>query len=153
MAVAYGSVYVAQVAIGANPAQCLKAFHEAESFEGPSLILAYSHCIAHGINMSTSMSHQKDLVKSGFWPLYRYDPRKAQLGEHPFHLDSHKPSLPFREVALQEARFAMLARSQPERAEHLLDLAQRDIDDTWHYYEQLADVEREYTDLVAAEKI
>lgn len=148
MAVGYGSVYVAQVAIGANPAQCIRAFHEAESFHGPSLILAYSHCIAHGIDMTTSMSHQKDLVKCGFWPLYRYDPRNAHNGSHPFHLDSHKPSLKFKEVAMQEARFAMLMRSKPEHAGYLMNLAQRDIDDTWHYYEQLAGVEREFSDLV-----
>lgn len=148
MAAGYGSVYVAQVAIGANPAQCVRAFHEAESFHGPSLILAYSHCIAHGIDMSTSMSHQKDLVKCGFWPLYRYDPRTAHDGGHPFHLDSHKPSLKFKEVAMQEARFAMLVRSKPEHAAHLMNLAQRDIDDTWHYYEQMAGVEREFSDLM-----
>jgi pyruvate-ferredoxin/flavodoxin oxidoreductase len=147
MAVAYGSVYVAQVAVGANPAQCVRAFHEAESYRGPSLILAYSHCIAHGIDMSTAMTHQKDLVKCGFWPLYRYDPRHAQSGEHPFHLDSRKPSMKFKEVAMHEARFAMLARSKPEHSAHLMDLAQRDIDDTWHYYEQLAGVERTYSDL------
>lgn len=147
MACGYGSVYVAQVAIGANPAQCVRAFHEAESFAGPSLILAYSQCIAHGIDMTTGMSHQKDLVKSGFWPLYRYDPRLAHDGGHPFQLDSHKPTLKFKEVAMQEARFSMLARANPQHAEHLLALAQRDIDDTWHYYEQLAGVDREYSDL------
>ncbi len=148
IAVSYGNTYVAQVAVGANPAQCIRAFHEAESYRGPSLILAYSQCIAHGLDMSTAMTHQKDLVKCGFWPLYRYDPRNAHDGGHPFHLDSHKPSLPFREVAMREARFAMLVRSNPEQASRLLKLAQRDIDDTWHYYEQLAGVEREFSDLV-----
>ncbi len=152
IAVSYGNAYVAQVAIGANPAQCIRAFHEAESYHGPSLILAYSHCIAHGIDMSTSMTHQKDLVKSGFWPLYRYDPRNAHDGGHPFHLDSHKPSLRFKEVAMQEARFAMLVRSNPAQANRLLELAQRDIDDTWHYYEQLAGVERTYSDLASSGK-
>jgi pyruvate-ferredoxin/flavodoxin oxidoreductase len=147
MAAGYGSVYVAQVAMGANPAQCVRAFHEAESFPGPSLILAYSHCIAHGIDMTTAMSHQKDLVKCGFWPLYRYDPRLAHDGGHPFQLDSHKPTLKFKDVAMQEARFSMLVRSNPQHANHLLQLAQRDIDDTWHYYEQLAGVDREYSDL------
>jgi len=151
MAVAYGSVYVAQIAIGANPAQTLRALHEAESYDGPSLILAYSHCVAHGIDMSTAMTHQKDLVKSGFWPLYRYDPRNAHDGEHAFHLDSRKPSLRFKDVAMKEARFAMLARSNPERAADLMALAQKDIDDTWHYYEQLAGVEREFSDLTTAE--
>ena len=146
MAVAYGSVYVAQVAIGANPAQTLRAMHEAESFKGPSLILAYSQCVAHGINMETGMTHQRDLVRSGFWPLYRYDPRHAHVGDHPFHLDSHKPSMPFAGVAMHEARFAMLARSKPEESKRLMALAQSDIDDTWRYYQQLAGVEREYTD-------
>jgi pyruvate-ferredoxin/flavodoxin oxidoreductase len=150
MAIAYGNVYVAQIAIGANPAQAIKAMHEAESYAGPSLILAYSHCIAHGIDMEHSMSHQKDLVRSGFWPLYRYDPRNAHDGLHPFHLDSHKPKLRFKEVAMKEARFAMLTRTQPDRAAHLLELAQKDIDDTWHYYEQLAGVERDNPDLSPA---
>ena len=143
IAVAYGNVYVAQVAIGAQPLQTLKAFQEAQSWPGPSLILAYSHCIAHGIDMSTSMTHQKDLVNSGFWPLYRYDPRAAHDHGTPFHLDSRKPRMPFREVAAKEARFAMLARSNPQRAAELMELAQREIDDRWHYYEQMASVERE----------
>jgi pyruvate-ferredoxin/flavodoxin oxidoreductase len=146
MAVAYGSVYIAQIAIGANPAQAVRAFHEAESFNGPSLILAYSHCIAHGIDMSTSMSHQKLLVKSGFWPLYRYDPRDAHEGKHAFHLDSHAPSIRFKEAAMREGRFAMLAQSKPEHAAELLELAQKDIDDTWHWYEQMAGIEREFSD-------
>ena len=147
MAAAYGSIYVAQIALGANPKQTLRAFHEAESYDGPSLILAYSHCIAHGIDMSRSMTHQRDLVRTGFWPLYRYDPRDAHDGGHAFHLDSHKPSKPFKEVAMQEARFALLARTKPERAEHLLSLAQKDIDDTWNYYEQLANISRDNPDL------
>ena len=142
MAVAYGNVYVGQVAMGANPAQTVRTFLEAESYPGPSLILAYSHCIAHGINMTTSMTHQKDAVNSGFWPLFRYDPREARTGERAFHLDSHKPRIRFRDFAMQEARFAMLTRSNPERAERLLALAQQDIDDQWHYYEQMAGVER-----------
>ncbi len=143
LAVAYGNVFVAQIAMGAQPLQTLKAFREAESYQGPSLILAYSPCIAHGIDMSKSMSHQKDLVKSGFWPLYRYDPRTAHDHGHPFHLDSRKPTVSFREIAMREARFAMLTRTNPERAAHLFDLAQREIDDRWQYYEQMAGVERE----------
>jgi pyruvate-ferredoxin/flavodoxin oxidoreductase len=143
LAVSYGNVYVAQIALGANPNQTLRAFLEAESYPGPSLILAYSQCIAHGINMSTGMSHQKTVVQSGFWPLYRYDPRLARTGERPFHLDSRKPTIPFAELAQQEARFAMVARSDPKNAERLTALAQKDIDDQWHYYEQMAGVERE----------
>ena len=143
LAVSYGNVYVAQVAMGSNPAQTLRVFQEAESYHGPSLILAYSHCIAHGIDMTTSMTHQKDVVRSGFWPLYHYDPRLAHAGEHPFHLDSRKPNLRFQDFAATEGRFAILNLADPERAKHLTDLAQSDIDDQWHYYEQMAGVERE----------
>ncbi len=145
LAVAYGNVYVAQIAMGANPNQTLKVFQEAESYPGPSLILAYSHCIAHGIDISTSMTHQKDAVRSGFWPLYRYDPRLAYAGEQPFRLDCRKPSMPFAQFAAKEGRFAILSRSDPERSARLMELAQRDIDDQWHYYEQLAGVERDMT--------
>ncbi len=143
IAASYGSVYVAQIAMGANPAQTVKAFHEAESFAGPSLILAYSPCIAQGINMTLSMSHQKDVVQTGFWPLFRFDPRLAYDGGKPFRLDCRKPKLSFLDLAKQEARFAMLARSNPERAAQLFELAQQDIDDRWNYYEQLAGVERD----------
>jgi pyruvate-ferredoxin/flavodoxin oxidoreductase len=142
LAVAYGNVYVAQVAMGANPNQTLQAFLDAESYDGPSLILAYSQCIAHGINMTHGMTHQKTVVQTGLWPLYRYDPRLAHAGEHPFHLDSRKPTIPFAEFAQQEARFAMVSRSDPQNAERLAALAQKDIDDQWHYYEQMAGVER-----------
>jgi pyruvate-ferredoxin/flavodoxin oxidoreductase len=142
LAMAYGNVYVAQVAMGANPQQTLRAFLEAESYPGPSLIMAYSHCIAHGIDMTTANRHQADAVKCGYWPLYRYDPRHAHAGDRPLQLDSRKPARPFREWAMQEARFAMLTRSDPARAKHLLDLAQRDIDERWHLYEQMAGVER-----------
>jgi pyruvate-ferredoxin/flavodoxin oxidoreductase len=142
LAVSYGNVFVAQVALGANPAQTIRAFADAESYRGPSLILAYSHCIAHGINMATSMTHQKDAVHSGFWPVYHYDPREAIADGQPFHLDSRAPRKPFREFALQEGRFAMLLRSHPEEAERLFHLAQQDIDDQWHYYEQMAGVVR-----------
>lgn len=148
IAVDYGSVYVAQVAIGAQPMQTIKAFHEAESYPGTSLIIAYSPCIAHGIDMSTSMTHQKDAVGSAFWPLYRYDPRQAHDNGHPFHLDSRKPTMPFRDFAMKEARFAALMRSDPESARHLFDLAQKDIDDQWHFYEQMAGIERELSESV-----
>ena len=150
MAVAYGNVYVGQVAIGANPAQTIRTFQEAESYPGPSLILAYSHCIAHGINMTTSMSHQKDAVNSGFWPLYHFDPRNSDTEDRPFHLDSHKPKIRFRDFAMQEGRFAMLARSNPEHAERLFGLAQCDIDDQWRYYEQIAGMERGSLHMVEA---
>jgi pyruvate-ferredoxin/flavodoxin oxidoreductase len=138
---AYGNVYVAQVAIGGDDQQTLKAFIEADAWDGPSLIVAYSTCIAHGIDMTRSMTHQKEAVRSGFWPLYRFHPGRGEHA-HPFALDSRKPSLPLRDFALSEARFAMLLRSQPERAEHLLGLAQADAHERWRYYEQLAQVER-----------
>ncbi len=137
----YGNVYVAQIAIGGSDIQTVKALAEADAWDGPSLIIAYSTCIAHGIDMETSMSHQKEAVKSGYWPLYRYKPT-VEEHEHPFQLDSAAPSIPLKEFALKEARFSMLARSDPERSSQLLDLAQRDIDERWHYYEQLAGVER-----------
>lgn len=143
IAVDYGHVYVAQVAIGANPLQTIKAFQEAESYPGPSLIIAFSPCIAHGIDMSKMMTHQKSAVNSAFWPLFRFDPREANEGEHPFHLDSRKPTISFRDYAMQEARFAALTRSNPTEAKRLFDLAQRDINDQWHFYEQMAGVERE----------
>ena len=146
IAMAYGNVYVAQIAMGANPVQAVKAFREAESYRGVSLILAYAHCMAHGVNMTTGMAHQKEAVQCGFWPLYRYDPRDAHEGGAPFKLDSRKPAAPFKDFAMQEARFAMLARSNPKRAEQLFELAQRDIDDQWHYYEQMAGVKRDIVD-------
>jgi pyruvate-ferredoxin/flavodoxin oxidoreductase len=142
IAAAYGNVYVSQVAIGADNAQVIKAFAEAEAWHGPSLIIAYSTCIEHGIDMSTSMSHQVEAVKSAFWPLYRYDPRKAIEGERPLQLDSHAPSLQVKEFQAKEARFAMLARSRPEEFAELQQLAQADAEERWHYYEQLAGVER-----------
>ena len=138
---AYGDVYVAQIALGANEMQTVRALLEAAAWPGTSLVIAYSTCIAHGIDMTTSMSHQKTAVASGYWPLYRYHPSPAE-GAHPFRLDAKRPTLPLTDFALTEARFAMLARAQPERARHLLALAQADIDERWRYYEQLAGEQR-----------
>ncbi len=145
LAVDYGGVYVAQIALGSQPLQTLRAFQEAESYAGTSLIIAYSPCIAHGIDMSKTMSHQKDATGSGFWPLFRYDPRNAHEGTHAFHLDSRRPTQSFKDFAMMEARFAMLARSNPAAAEELFALAQQEIDDRWHFYEQMAGVERDIT--------
>ena len=142
IAMAYGNVYVAQIAMGANMNQTVKAFAEAESYDGPSLIIAYSPCIAHGIDMANQMDHQKDAVASGYWPLYRFDPRMAAAEEHPFTLDSRPPTMPFMEFAKTEARFAMLTRTNPERAEQLFAAAQEDINERRRLYEQLAGVER-----------
>jgi pyruvate-ferredoxin/flavodoxin oxidoreductase len=137
----YGNVYVAQIAMGGSDIQTVRALAEADAWDGPSLIIAYSTCIAHGIDMETSMAHQKEAVKSGYWPLYRYKPT-VEEHEHPFQLDSAAPTIPLREFALKEARYSMLARSDPERSATLLALAQEEIDERWRYYEQLAGVER-----------
>ena len=142
IAMAYGNVYVAQVAMGANMTQVVKAFAEAESWPGPSIIIAYSPCIAHGIDMTNQMDQQKLAVQSGYWELYRFDPRLAVTEEHPFKLDSRPPSTPFKEFAMKEARFAMLAKANPQRSEELMEAAQEDITERRRLYEQLAGLER-----------
>ena len=142
MAMSYGNVYVAQIAMGANMTQTVRAFAEAEAHQGVSLIIAYSPCIAHGIEMSTQMTHQKEAADTGYWPLYRYDPAREQLGEPGLKLDSRTPTIPFKEFARKEARFAMLSRANPKRAEELLQRAQQDIDDRWHLYEQMVTIHR-----------
>src|SRR5674476_13007 len=141
LAMQYGNVYVAQIALGANEVQTVRALSEAAAWPGPSLVLAYSTCIAHGIDMKNSMTHMRDAVKSGHWPLFRFHPGPAE-DTKPFRLDSRKPSMALSEFARVEARFAMLERSDPERAHHLMALAQSDVDERWRYYEQLAGVER-----------
>ncbi len=146
IAMSYGNVYVAQVAIGANNTQAVKAIAEAEAYDGPSIVIAYSTCIAHGIDMATSMTHQKDLVDTGYWPLYRYDPRVADEGSHPFRLDSRPPSRPFKEVAVQEARYAVLAKVNPDGHEALMIQAQQDIDDRWGVYESFTTLDRTHID-------
>jgi len=138
-AIAYGNVYVGQIAIGGGEMQAIRAFTEAESWPGPALIIAYSTCIAHGIDMAKSMSHQKDAVRSAYWPLYRYNPGAEG---HPFHLDSKEPSIPLKEFAMTEARFAMLTRTAPADAERLLTEAQEDVTTRWSLYRQLAEVDR-----------
>ena len=142
IAQAYGNVYVAQVAMGANMNQVVKAFAEAEAHEGTSLIIAYSPCIAHGIDMTTMMSHQKDAAQSGYWPLYRYDPQAEALGKPALRLDSRKPTIKFKDFAQKEGRFAMLERTNPDRASELVQAAQQDIDNRWQLYEQMVDVHR-----------
>ena len=138
---AYGNVFVAQVSMGGSDAQTTKALLEAAAWPGPSLVIAYSTCIAHGIDMSQSMAHQKDAVKSGYWPLYRFHPSEIADGQ-PFKLDSQAPSMPVAEFMAAETRFAVLQRTQPERAADLALLAQADIDERWRYYEQLAGMHR-----------
>ncbi|OLP17848.1 pyruvate:ferredoxin (flavodoxin) oxidoreductase [Leptolyngbya sp. 'hensonii'] len=138
MAMSYGNVYVASVAMGARDEHTLKAFLEAESYNGPSLIIAYSHCIAHGIDMTTGLQQQKAMVESGRWLLYRYDPRRAELGENPLLLDSRSPKLPVQDVLYRENRFKMLTLSKPEEAKHLVQLAQADVTTRWQMYQYLA---------------
>jgi pyruvate-ferredoxin/flavodoxin oxidoreductase len=143
IAMAYGNVYVAQVAMGANPVQTVRTFQEAASWPGPSLIIAYSHCIAHGIDMTTGMSHQRDAVKSGYLTLYHYDPRLGMGGaDQPLKLDSRKPTAPLEQFTMKEGRFAMLAQADPARAKELSRAAQKDADARWQLYEQIAGVHR-----------
>jgi pyruvate-ferredoxin/flavodoxin oxidoreductase len=143
IAMAYGNVYVAQVAMGANPVQTVRTFQEAASWPGPSLIIAYSHCIAHGIDMTTGMSHQRDAVKSGYLTLYHYDPRLGMGGaDQPLKLDSRKPTIPLEQFTMKEGRYAMLAQADPARAKLLSKAAQSDADARWQLYEQIAGVHR-----------
>ena len=133
-AVSYGSVYVARVAMGSSDTHTVKAFQEAEAHDGPSLIIAYSHCIAHGYDMSMGLEQQKKAVLSGYWPLMRYNPALRLEGKNPFQLDSKAPSIPLKQYAYQEARYTMLVRSDPEAARELLKIAQDDVERQWRVY-------------------
>ncbi len=138
MAMSYGNVYVAQVAMGASDVQTVKAFVEAEAYPGPSIIIAYSHCIAHGINMTTGMSNQKAAVECGFWPLYRYNPLLSREGKNPLRLDSKAPKIAFKDWAYSETRFKMLTKSKPEEAKLLLQEASIHAAARWNLYTQMA---------------
>jgi len=138
IAMTYGSIYVAQVAMGANDNQTVRAFLEAEAYPGPSLIIAYSHCINHGYNMVYGLNQQKLAVESGAWPLYRYNPALAAEGKNPLQLDSKAPKIPLKEYVYNESRFFSLAQRDEERAEKLLKLAQEDVNNRWRQYEQMA---------------
>jgi pyruvate-ferredoxin/flavodoxin oxidoreductase len=138
LATSYGGVYVARVAMGANDTQTVRAFVEAESFDGPSLIIAYSHCIAHGYDLRHGLEQQKKAVLSGHWPLFRHDPRLTAQGKHPFQLDSKAPSIPLEEYLYAETRYRMLTQSNPDEARRLLALAQGDVAARWRRYEELA---------------
>lgn len=138
IAMTYGNVYVASVALGARDEHTLRAFLEAEAFNGPSLIIAYSHCIAHGINMTTGMNHQKALVESGRWLLYRYNPELRKDGKNPLQLDMKAPKQPVEQSMYQENRFKMLTKSKPEVAKQLLEQAQAEVDARWQMYQYLA---------------
>jgi pyruvate-ferredoxin/flavodoxin oxidoreductase len=134
----YGNVYVAKVAMGSNDMQTVKAFMEAEAYDGPSIIIAYSHCIAHGINMTRGMQNQKMAVDTGYWPLFRYNPMLEAEGKNPFKLESKAPKIPLSDFTQLETRFKMLEKSHPERAKQLAALAQKDIYIRWKVYEHLA---------------
>ncbi len=138
MAMSYGSVYVARVAMGGNDTQTIKAFREAEAYPGPSLIIAYSHCIAHGYDMVYGLDQQKAAVQTGYWPMFRYNPALAAEGKNPLQLDSKAPSLPLEKYIYNETRYTMLAHSHPEAAKGLLKLAQQDVVDRWKLYENWA---------------
>ncbi len=138
MAMSYGTVYVAQIAMGANDAQTIKAFIEAESYDGPSLIIAYSHCIAHGIDMAKGMDQQRLAVSSAYWPLYRFDPRLSAAGQNPLQLDSKDPKTPLKEYMYNENRYRMLTKSNPSVAAELLKAAEKIVADHWQKYKDLA---------------
>jgi pyruvate-ferredoxin/flavodoxin oxidoreductase len=137
-AISYGSVYVARVALGGSDTHTIKAFLEAEAYQGPSLIIAYAHCIAHGYDMVYGLEQQKKAVNSGYWPLIRYNPALREQGKNPFQLDSKAPKIPLEQYVYQEGRYTMLARSNPETAKELLGLAQEDVDERWRVYSNAA---------------
>ena len=137
-AIAYGNVYVARVAMGADPQQTLTAFREAEAYDGPSIILAYSHCIAHGIDMKKGLDQQYLAVNSGHWPLMRFNPVLRQAGKNPFLLDSPRPRFPLRKYHENELRFRMLRNANPEAAERMLELGQAQVERRWRDYEEMA---------------
>ena len=138
IAMSYGYVYVARIAMGANDQQTLRAILEAESYDGPSLIIAYSHCIAHGYDMAKGLEQQKLAVQSGHWPMYRYDPRLAEHGQNPLIIESKEPSIPISQYAYNETRYKMLTQLDEARAEQLMQEAQRDAKSRWTLYQQMA---------------
>jgi pyruvate-ferredoxin/flavodoxin oxidoreductase len=138
IAMSYGYVYVARVAMGASDQQTLNAFLEADAYEGPSLIIAYSHCINHGIDMRKGLEQQKLAVQAGFWPLYRYNPKLVEEGKNPLVIDSKDPSIPLEQYAYNETRYRMLVQSDEQRAEMLLKQAQQDVKSRWQLYKQMA---------------
>jgi pyruvate-ferredoxin/flavodoxin oxidoreductase len=137
IAMAYGTIYVARVAMGYDDVQTLRAIQEAEAFDGPSLVIAYTHCIAHGINMRKGLEQQKLAVQCGAWTLYRYNPELTTKGENPLHIDSKPPTIPWEQYAYNETRFRMLQQSDPERAEMLRRQASTYDTERWKYYQQL----------------
>lgn len=140
MAMSYGYVYVAQVSMGANSNQLLKAITEAEAYNGPSLIIAYAPCINHGINMGRSQAEARKAVESGYWPLYRYNPDLAEQGKNPFTLDSKPAKSDYKEFILGEVRYATLKKQFPEVADQLFDRAEKEAKEKFDYYQKLSDM-------------
>jgi pyruvate-ferredoxin/flavodoxin oxidoreductase len=138
MAINYGRAYVAHVAMGGNDGQTMKAFQEADAYDGPSLIIAYSHCIAHGYDLVHGIDQQKAAVNSGHWPLFRYNPALAKEGKNPFVLDSRAPSIPLEQYIYNETRYTMLVNSNPDEAKKLLNAAQENVNDRWALYQHMA---------------
>jgi len=138
MAMSYGYVYVAEVALGASDTQTVKAFLEAEAYDGPSIIIAYSHCIAHGYDLAKGLDQQSLAVQTGYWPLYRYNPELAAEGKNPFKLDSKAPKKPLKDYIYNEARYRILLKTDPAGADELLKKAEEAVHTRWHKYEQLA---------------
>ena len=138
IAMAYGYVYVARVAMGYNDQQTLKAIIEAESYDGPSLVIAYTHCIAHGFDMAKGLEQQKLAVTSGAYPVYRYDPRLVDQGKNPLMIDAKEPTTRLEDYVYNETRYRMLLQSDEERAEMLLNEAKQDIKSRWTLYQQMA---------------
>ena len=143
MAINYGYVYVAQVSMGANKQQFLNAIMEAESYKGPSIIIAYAPCIAHGINMSKTMDEEKKAVECGYWPLYRYNPSLKEEGKNPFTLDSKDPTGNYRDFILGETRYSALQKAQPELADRLFAENEADAKERLELYKHLANVPSE----------
>ena len=140
LAMAYGNVYVAQIAMGANDTQTVKAFIEAERYDGPSIIIAYSHCIAHGYNMKDGMTHQKLAVDSGIWQMYRYNPDAEKEGKNPLRLDYKEPKIPVSDYMNTETRFNMVNKMNPEAAKEFIAHAQEQADKRWEKYSHLAEL-------------
>ena len=140
IAMTYGNIYVAKISLGANPAHALKTLLEAEAYNGPAIVIAYSHCIAHGIEMSEGLMEQKKAVDAGHWPLFRFNPDNLTQGKNPLTLDSKEPTLPLADYIYGENRFRMLKKSNPDVALKFVEQAQKDVKLRYSLYKQLAEI-------------
>jgi pyruvate-ferredoxin/flavodoxin oxidoreductase len=141
IAMSYGNIFVAQIAYGANMTQAVRALHEAEAYPGPSLTIAYAHCIEHGIDMATGTDLHKDAVETGFWPLFRFNPALVTEGKNPLQLDCKTPSRGVEEFMYKQNRFRVLRQADPKRAERLLQSLRLDVASRWKFYEQMANLD------------